>query len=217
MYLIYNEQTIVAPLADEVTRLFAEGFLWGRKHPGYIYTTRSLRLDLAEFTLTSENRRILKKHNLDLVAQSLPLASVIYRWQIHALGKKFYSQKFPETKFSAAKIRELLTVNHNFNLLFNFTFNSQPDLGYAISYQNEEILHYSYPFYKLELSNSNLGMYMMLQAILWAQMHGKRFVYLGGVTRPTDKYKLQFNGLEWWDIDSGSWTTDLDLLKTLLL
>ena len=58
---------------------------------------------------------------------------------------------------------------------------------------------------------SNLGMGMMTKAIVWAKDSGKKYIYLGSFQRPTDTYKLQFSGLEWFD--GRVWKNDLDELK----
>lgn len=205
----YKDEAIVA-------ESYAQGFLFGRIEPGYMYQTRSLRIDLSVFQPTSENRRILKKFNNQISALKLPIIDK-YDWQIHKLGKDFYSKKFPDETFSANKIKELLTTENQFNLLLKYS----PDKSavpqsnaYAICHSNPSLLHYCYPFYDLDGNHNNLGMYMMLQAILWAQIHGKRYCYLGGVTRPADIYKLQFKGLEWWNNDG--WDHDLEKVKFIL-
>ena len=59
-----------------------------------------------------------------------------------------------------------------------------------------------------------MGLGMMTQAVQWAKEVGKKYVYLGSAQRPTDTYKLQFTGIEWWD--GSKWNTDLDLLKQTL-
>ena len=46
---------------------------------------------------------------------------------------------------------------------------------------------------------SNVGLGMMLRAILHAQEQRKKYIYLGSFQRPTDTYKLQFVGLEYWE------------------
>ena len=55
---------------------------------------------------------------------------------------------------------------------------------------------------------------MMLNAILWAQGKSNQYIYLGSAKDYKDKYKLQFNNLEWFDGEQ--WQTDLDELKSLL-
>ena len=55
---------------------------------------------------------------------------------------------------------------------------------------------------------------MMLRAILWAKEINKQYIYLGSAQRPSDTYKLQFEGLEWFD--GKEWQTDLNELKKIL-
>lgn len=52
---------------------------------------------------------------------------------------------------------------------------------------------------------------MMLKAIVWAKENTKQYIYLGSFQRPTDIYKLQFSGLEWFD--GNVWQQDTDKLK----
>jgi arginyl-tRNA--protein-N-Asp/Glu arginylyltransferase len=52
---------------------------------------------------------------------------------------------------------------------------------------------------------------MMTKAIVWAKENNKKYIYLGSASRPTDTYKLQFEGLEWFD--GKNWNADLDRLK----
>ena len=87
-------------------------------------------------------------------------------------------------------------------------------IGYTICYQNPEILHYCYPFYNIQYPISNIGMAMMLKAIVWAKEQNKKYFYLGSFQRPTDTYKLQFTGLEWWD--GKEWKSNLEELKNTL-
>lgn len=210
---------------EEIIELYDNGYLLTRLHE--LHQTRSLRIDLEKFELTSENRRIRKKtEKLNSSVFGIPLRKNPTNWRIHSLGKLFYKQKFDDVSFSASKIRELLNTNkHLFNKLFVYfsksnlragetaaTIDHTKTLGYAICYQNKVLLHYSYPFYDLNQDTiPNLGMGMMLSAILSAKKGKLRYVYLGSYTRPTDKYKLQFNGLEWWD--GQNWNQSLDDLK----
>ncbi len=117
--------------------------------------------------------------------------------------------------FSANKIKELLTDEEksNFNTFLIYKLKNNV-VGYCIAYENKNILHYSYPFYDRATDTSNLGLGMMLRAILHAQESGKKYIYLGSAQRPTDTYKLQFNGLEWFDGET--WQTETEGLKSIL-
>ncbi|MFZ2189232.1 MAG: hypothetical protein WA057_02975 [Candidatus Magasanikiibacteriota bacterium] len=223
MYLKWSEKTISDFSDENINSLYNEGFLFTRTGKGDIYQTRSIRIDLDRFKLTSENKRILKKtDSLLLTPYSLPMAD--YDWTIGKLAKDFYQTKFGEGTFSANKVKEILTTSHNFNKLFIYTFENcklkieNLKIGYAICYEDKNILHYSYPFYDLTPNTQNLtpnlGMGMMLKTILHAQANHKRFVYLGSAKDTKAKYKLQFAGLEWFDGEK--WNDDLDELKNIL-
>lgn len=59
-----------------------------------------------------------------------------------------------------------------------------------------------------------MGLGMMIRAIVWARENGKKYIYLGSASRPTDTYKLQFKGVEWFD--ENKWSVDLEKLKSIL-
>jgi arginyl-tRNA--protein-N-Asp/Glu arginylyltransferase len=223
-YLKWNQQTITDFCDENVNKLYNEGYLFGRVDKGVMDQTRSIRINLLKFDLSSENRRIMKKtEGLEVTNKGLPYFS--YDWSIGKLGKDFYDIKFGEKTFSANKIKELLTdqKKSNFNKVLLYKPNRKitslavsPEeiIGYAICRETNEILHYCYPFYKLNAEIPNLGLGMMLRAILWAQEVNKDYIYLGSAQRPSDTYKLQFAGIEWFD--GKEWKTDLDELKKIL-
>lgn len=213
-YLTWNTKTITDFSEKNINTLYNEGYVFTRKNKGAMYQTRSLRINLENFTLTSENRRILKKtESVSLEPHPLPYPN--YHWSIGKLAKDFYTTKFGDATFSANKIKELLTdsTKSNFNKLFIYTLDNSP-VGYCISSETSELIHYSYPFYNLDTTIQNLGLGMMLKAILYAKGQNKKYIYLGSAQRPTDTYKLQFEGLEWFD--EKEWIVDLDKLKTVL-
>src|SRR3989339_1298536 len=216
MYLKWSEKTISDFSDENINSLYNEGFLFTRTGHGDMYQTRSLRIDLNKFELSSENRRVLKKIS-DLGLQIAELPYEKYDWTIGKMAKDFYETKFGEGTFSANKVKELLTTEHNFNTLFSYSLGSET-IGYAICYENNNILHYSYRFYDLLPKTynliPNLGMSMMLHTILYAQENNKKYMYLGSASRPTDVYKLQFAGLEWFD--GKVWQTDIEELKNIL-
>lgn len=228
-YLSWNEQTITDFSEASVNAQYNQGYVFTRKGKGVMNQTRSLRIDLSKFELSSENRRILKKTDgLEQAYQPLPLQE--YHWTIGKIAKDFYDTKFGPGTFSANKVKELLTdpEKSNFNELLTYTYSdvdetvdpesiddSQEPIGYVICYETRNIYHYSYPFYKLNSVDMplppNIGMAMMLGGIMWAQHTQRKYIYLGSAQRPTDTYKLQFAGLEWWD--GREWQTDLEKLK----
>ena len=219
-YLNWNEKTITDFCDENVNSLYNEGYVFTRKGNGVMQKTRSLRIDLSEFELSSENRRILRKtEDLRLKIEDLPYKN--YNWEIGKMAKDFYTEKFGDGTFSANKIRELLTNDRqDFSRLFVYSIQSKIKnqkskiTGYCISAETDQMIHYSYPFYEIQNSKfkiQNLGMGMMLRAIEYAKESGKKYIYLGSFQRPGDVYKLQFKGLEWFD--GKGWSKDLEKLK----
>lgn len=192
--------------------MYDRGFVCTRPSEGLMQQTRSLRINLSQFELSSENKRILRKtEELKLSVHSLPYDA--YSWEIGKLGKEFYEAKFGDGTFSANKVKELLTAGRNdFNTLLTYSLDDRK-IGYALCVETDTLLHYSYPFYDLD-ADKNTGMGMMLRAIEYARESNKHFCYLGSAQRPGDTYKLQFKGLEWFD--GNTWRTETTELKQFL-
>ena len=181
--------------------------------------------------MSSENRRVLKKtESILLKAIRIPEdIKDVYDWRVAKMATDFYSEKFGHKLFSANKIKELLISKEksNFNSLFAYTDESKLEkaennsaiLGYAICYKNVDLMHYSYPFYDLNNSPKDTGLGMMIRAIMFAKESGLKYIYLGSLQRPTDTYKLQFAGLEWFDggpSGTGKWSSDTEAVKDIL-
>ena len=229
-YLHWNEITITDFSEKNVADMYDRGYVFTRIGKGVMHQTRSCRIDLSKFELSSENRRILKKAGeLELSPVALPSSKaratgqstpISYDWRIGKLAKDFYETKFGSGIMSAQKVKELLTdtAASNFNLLLRYNLNVITT-GYAICYDDPQILHYSYPFYDLKAASKDMGLGMMIKAIEYARSADKRYIYLGSLQRPGDTYKLQFAGLQWFDggpDGTGTWRTDIEAVKRIL-
>jgi len=212
-YLHWNQKTITDFSDDNVAAMYSNGYVFTRLGKGIMQQTRSVRIDLLRFEVTSENRRIMKKSGVFIVP------SGHYNWEIGKMAKDFYDTKFETGIMSANKIKEVITdtAKSNFNYLIGFCTDNlaaSVPIGYAICYKNSELLHYSYPFYNLNKAPKDMGLGMMTNAIGFAKQNGIRYVYLGSIQRPNDTYKLQFEGLEWFD--GTKWQTDIEQAKQVL-
>jgi len=215
-YLHWKEETITDFTDDTITKMYNHGFVFTRLGKGVMHQTRSVRINLSKFELNSENKRVLKKtENFSISTETLPLPSIDYDYKLGKLAKDFYDTKFEPGIMSAQKIKELLidSTKSNFNLLLSYSVNSDP-IGYSICYGNNSLLHYSYPFYDLNTSPRDAGLGMMIRAIQYASDAKLNYIYLGSLQRPNDTYKLQFNGLEWFD--GTRWQKDIETVKNLL-
>ena len=221
-YLNWDNKTINDFSEKAVTDMYDRGYVFTRIGKGVMHQTRSVRIDLSKFELSSENRRVIKKTEpLSIGISLLPLP--VYGIEIGKIGSDFYSEKFGKGIMSAFKIKEMVTDPNksNFNCLLRYTPPKAEEmfLGAAICYSNKEILHYSYPFYDLKTSPKDMGLGMMIRSINFANEAGMKYIYLGSLQRPTDTYKLQFAGLEWFDggpNGSQKWSSDLEEVKKIL-
>ncbi len=214
-YLNWDTRTITDFSPANVEKMYDTGHLFTRVGKGVMNKTRSFRIDLSKYEPSSENRRMLRKsEHLVMSIESVPIDG--YSWKIGKLAKDFY-EKFGDHVFTANKTREILTDKEksNFNRLFVFTDRRKGlPVGFVISYKTEHIIHYSYPFYIEDRQESSRGLGMMTMAIEWAKTSGKKHIYLGSLQRPSDSYKLQFAGGEWFDGEK--WRSDYGPLKEIL-
>jgi arginyl-tRNA--protein-N-Asp/Glu arginylyltransferase len=214
-YLNWDTKTIEDFSSKSVESMYDAGYILTRVDKGVMNKTRSFRIDLKAYAPSSENRRILRKaENLALSIETMPYAG--YTWKIGKRAKDFY-EKFGDHVFTANKVKEIMTDPNksNFNKIFVFTdTTTKAIIGYAIAYETDHIIHYSYPFYEEDPRESSRGLGMMTKAIEWAKAEGKDYIYLGSLQRPTDTYKLQFAGGEWFD--GNGWKKDTEPLKEIL-
>ena len=213
-YLHWNEQKITDFSPENISAMYDRGFVFTRLGKGIMHQTRSCRIDLEKFSLTSENRRVLKKtDDISIVLKKLPLKE--YNYQLGRDAKYFYDTKFGPGTMSVQKVKEMLTdpLKSNFNGFLVYP-RLGSELGYAIVRDEPSLLHYSYPFYHIDISPKDMGLGMMTKTIQWAKENSKKFIYLGSLQRPTDTYKLQFEGIEWFD--GKTWKTDLGEVKKML-
>lgn len=217
-YLNWDTKIIADLSPENIAKMYDAGYVFTRVDKGVMNKTRSFRVNLSVYEASSENRRILRK-NEHLSMTTMPLPYIEYSWEIGKLAKDFYDGL--GANFSANKVKELLTEKDstNFTTLLVFTdTRTQVAVGYAICYEGGPIgntfLHYSYPFYVQDPAEPSRGLGMMTMAIEWAKTSGKKYAYLGSLQRPSDTYKLQFHGSEWFD--GKNWRVDTEELKEIL-
>ncbi len=218
----FHWQTKSQPDAQpaDIVALYNQGFVATRVGKGEFHQTRSFRVHMNEFVASSENRRILRKvEHISITVASIPYTD--YHWSIHKLAKDFYTSKFGDDVFSANKIKELLTdaSTSSFTTVLVYTNKTTGEIvGYCIALIVRDaagsFIHYSYPFYKEDPANPSLGLGMMLLALTWAHEQKLDYAYLGSLQRPSDTYKLQFSGQEWFD--GTTWQRDTAPLKEIL-
>jgi arginyl-tRNA--protein-N-Asp/Glu arginylyltransferase len=203
-YLVYLQ----ANQEDSIEEIYEKGFLATRIKKNYYYLARNMRVDLKLFSLSSENRRILRKTE-GLSLESKSLKEFPFDYNISKLAAEYFQKKFSKKIISTQSLKKLFTEEFFTNILI-YKLNRK-EIGYCITMETENLLHYAYPFYKSEFIGSNIGMGMMIKAIEHAKENSKKHVYLGTVYTPDSLYKTQFKGVEWFN--EGEWDDNIENLK----
>jgi arginyl-tRNA--protein-N-Asp/Glu arginylyltransferase len=182
----------------------------------YFYFCRSLRVNLKKFTLNSENRRILKKHKTyeRRVYDGFKDMSKKLREEIFAMYLNYFKKIHGEKIMSEERLTYVLhTKYQNKNILY---YDEDQLMGGMIMVEDKEKdnIHVWYIGYKEELKHTGFGIWMFLDMMQFAKDGKYKHFYVGTAYGDKAKYKLNFEGLEYFD--GNTWLSDVKSLKNLL-
>lgn len=198
---------------DDTKKIYENGFLPMRHLKDVYYLSRSLRVNLDLFELSSENRRIFKKIE-NYFFEPISLSDFKYDLNVQRLCKKYSEEKIGKDVLRTASIEGIFT-NGIFNQVFVFKEKySQKKVGYAVCFASNDLLHYAHSFYDLNCFQDNLGMGMMLSVIVWAKENHKKYAYLGTCYEEKALYKTEFKGVEFFN--GFGWSDNTEELKELV-
>lgn len=193
---------------------FNRGFLPAAPKMDRYYLCRNLRLPLAGWQPSSENRRILRK-GAGLRAELLPRAAFEYSPARRDAWKAFADVRFGPEVMSFARLDTLMSSPVISHLLHFTDTASGREAGTALLFLEEPaVAFYSYAFYDLTGLDRNLGMFMMTQAAVLFAARGVRHLHLGTCYSRRALYKTRFDGIQF--CNGWRWSSDLDELKYLL-
>lgn len=198
---------------DEASKIYEAGFLPIRSLPDIYYLSRGVRVNLGEFSLSSENRRILKKTQ-NIQANLLLTSRFSYTPEVQKLCREYAQERLGKDVFPVPAIRSVFSGRvYNSVFVFSSTEDSKP-VGYAVCFVGEDVLQYAHAFYDLRYLSENLGARMILEAVTWAKVNGKRYAYLGTCYDEGALYKTEFAGAEFFN--GFAWSGNLEELKALI-
>lgn len=200
---------------EEIPEIYQNGFLPysndTKLEQETYYLARSLRVDLSQFSESSENRRVIKKiAELDpgftpIPVEKFPLGNTIF----HNFCLDFAAQRFSEplSKERLSYILKTKSISH----IFEFSL-QQRKVGYVITIIKNGTLHYWFSFFELDFQEYSIGKWMMFSVIDWAKNNNLSHVYLGTCYGEKSLYKVRdFKGLSFYD--GNQWKSDMKLLK----
>jgi arginyl-tRNA--protein-N-Asp/Glu arginylyltransferase len=197
---------------EPLEALYEEGYLpysGSRDTAGIFYSARSARVALQEFALTSENRRIARKFDVQFEKRRVPITEL-------GADEMFYSfvlNYFTERHGPDAMPRERLELIIQSGLISDCLIyqTAEKVVGYVLEVGAPGMRHFWYSAYDLDLAKQSLGLWLMLDCIRDAKEAGLAHYYLGTVYGQKALYKTNFEPLEWHD--GTAWSRDLGLLK----
>ena len=175
------------------------------------YLARSLRVELKDFSPSSENRRVEKK-----IALLHPVLKVISidNFDVNETDFQNFCMDFASKRFTAEISRERLNYILNaksISHIFEFMLEGKK-VGYVIAIIENGTLHYWFAFFSLEYREYSLGKWIMQSVIHWAFEKNLDYVYLGSCYGVKSLYKVRdFKGLSFFD--GNKWNKDVKLLK----
>ena len=207
---------------DQLSSVYSSGFLPYAGPSEYLsdkprqeiyYLARSLRVNLSNFNVSSENRRIAKKAEPFQIKFSIDdKESVMDNEHFSSFCKQYAAERFKGGDMNEARWNYILQRKCGTHV---FTFSIENNIiGYVLAGIDDEMLHYYYSFFDTNyMDKFPIGKYMMATVIEWAKNQNKMHVYLGTCYGPHSLYKARdFKGTEFFDGEK--WNTEIARLKT---
>jgi GNAT superfamily N-acetyltransferase len=197
-YLFPYQVLLLRDKKDSLSEIYASGFLPFRNKENLFYLARSARSNLKKFSLSSENRRILKKTQ-HIVSKTINLSDFDYDFHVQRKCKRWAKER--GWKISTLSLKYLFSGKF-FNSLIMFS-DKKNIIGYFVILRKKDFWHAAYPFYHPDYYRLGLGTRMLLESCLLAEKAGADSCYLGTCYGKRGFYKRNmpgfefFNGLFW--------------------
>ncbi|MGA3178742.1 MAG: hypothetical protein ABSF38_00210 [Verrucomicrobiota bacterium] len=194
--------------------LFQAGFLPSSRNLDRYYLCRHIRVNLADYKATTENRRILRK-GAGIEARLVARGEFDYTPERREFYKTYADIKFGKDVMSYERLDSLFdspVISHL--LVFTDTVKNAEVGVSTLFVEGRELAYYYYAFYDLNYYSRNLGMYMMTSAVALFTERRCRRLYLGTCYSRSALYKTQFTGAEFFN--GVRWSGDLAELKFIL-
>ncbi len=173
-----------------------------------------MRVNLARFKPSSENRRILRK-GAGIDVKLVPRDKYDYTPAKRDFFKTYADIKFGKDVMTVERLDALFSSPIISHLLVFTDVAGGNEVGVATLYiEGRELAYYYYAFYDLNYYARNLGMFMMTSAVAWFAERNFKQLYLGTCYSQTALYKTQFAGAEFFN--GFCWSSDLDELKFII-
>ena len=194
--------------------IFNAGFLPSSRNLDRFYLCRQVRVNMAKFKPSSENRRILRK-GAGITVTLVPREKYDYTPERRQFFKTYADIKFGKDVMTFERLDALFAAPIISHLLVFADAETAKEIGVATLYlEGKALAFYYYAFYDLNYYARNLGMFMMTSAAALFAERGFKQLYLGTCYSDNALYKTQFAGAEFFN--GFRWSGDLDELKFII-
>jgi|SRR3989339_266926 len=174
---------------------YSLGLLPQRNQPHLWYQDTSCRSNLTDFSISSENRRIINK-TTDFSHHSTSLAKFNFSPSIQKQLSHWI--KTLEWDFPISSVKNIFK-NHIFNTLYVWKNPQEEVVAYGVCLFTTNFSHIAYVFYNPAYNHSNLPIRMVLQVIIDSQHQGLKYCYLGrNHSSKNGYYKRNMPGYEYY-------------------
>jgi len=198
---------------DKLSNIYKKGYLpySGRKNvKDVFYMARSARINLGQFTLNSENRRIAKRFDGSFSRERIPFKKYNYNDNdFLSFCLKYFTERHGPKVMPRERLLAVLESGLISHIILYKTKNKKT--AYVFEVSDIAMAHFWFSFYDLELVYKSLGMWLMIDTAREAHKQGKQHLYVGTVYGEKALYKTNFSALEYWD--GGKWIADKKKLR----
>jgi len=189
-----------------------QGFLPASLRLDRFYLCRNVRVDLTQFSSSSENRRIKRKGE-GITCRLLKKEDFDFSESRRDFCHQYAKVKWGEGVMDYDRLDRVLASDVITDILV-FEEDGK-EIGYVTMYtERKKAAYYYYSFYDLSHSFRSLGMFMMLSALDLFQAAEFTHIYLGTCYSKTALYKTQFAGLEF--MNGRAWSSNIQELKFMV-
>jgi arginyl-tRNA--protein-N-Asp/Glu arginylyltransferase len=194
--------------------IFNAGFLPSARGLQHFYLCRNVRVDLAKFRPSSENRRILRKGE-GIAMKLVPRAEFDLTPARRDFYKEYADVRYGKDVMPHERLERVFNSPLATHLLRFTDATTGAELGVVVLYlEAPRLALYRYSFYDLNHFNRSLGLFMMTSAALFFAGEQFTHLYLGTCYSERALYKTQFAGVEFFN--GFRWSENLEELKFML-
>lgn len=197
---------------DDLSNVYTSGYLpesAKRRDENLFYMARSVRLPVASYVPSSENRRIFKKFDGLYTEMILSNEDLRKDKVFHTLFLRYFKERHGDIVMTKERFDAIL--DRDLPLRAVCYYENDTLIAAVLEVTEGSFIHFWFSCFEPSLVHTSLGMWLMQDAARRAQSEKRDYLYLGTAYGEKAKYKMNIPNLEYWN--GTTWTTDERLLK----